>query len=293
MSIWRGSLGIVPRAILAQVCEFSFCVESSWFAEDGTRWRSLPDGCKFFEVLDLEQRSGLPQHRKEAVRISPAQSQWGGGANQVYSRQKQPENVDPTPPNTALQEARRRVASLEAALQAMGDFQGPEVDVLKNALSRAQQAARTRPLKEQLAQSDAFIQRSQKRIASLERAEEGLVGQGSGLARTVETGGSSSRTSSRRGPHARVEHGGVVPQGEGGPVGSGANSSSSPRVRRRRREFAVAIDEAQNWELSRGQFADESTRSLFLVGVETVGVALNVHDMESVSLLTGLISRGA
>ena len=47
-------------------------------------------------------------------------------------------------PDTALQEARRRVASLEAALQAMGDFQGPEVDILKNALSRAQQAGQMR-----------------------------------------------------------------------------------------------------------------------------------------------------
>ena len=41
-------------------------------------------------------------------------------------------------PDTALQE---RVASFGSSLQAMGDFQGPEVDVLKTALSRAQQAA--------------------------------------------------------------------------------------------------------------------------------------------------------
>ena len=118
------------------------------------------------------------------------------------------------------------MASLEAALQALWNFQGPEVDVLKNALSRAKQAAQTRPLKEQL--NDAFIQRSQKRIASLEL---GLVGQGSGSARMVKTGGGSSRTSSRRGPHARVEveHGGVVPQGEGGPIGSGTNQSDAAK----------------------------------------------------------------
>ena len=51
-------------------------------------------------------------------------------------------------PDTVLQEARRRVVSLEAALQAMGDFQGPKADVLKNSFSRAKQAAQTRPLKE-------------------------------------------------------------------------------------------------------------------------------------------------
>ena len=179
-------------------------------------------------------------------------------------------------PDTALQEARRRVASLEAALQAMGDFQGPEVDVLKNALSRAQ-ASSPNTSSEGTACTErhfhpAFAEANCISGAGTRR-RRGVVGQGSGSARTVETGGGSSRTSARRGPHAGVEHGGVVPQGEGGPVGSGTNPASSPRVRRRRREFAVVIDEAQNRELSRVQFADESTRSLFLVGVKAVGVA--------------------
>ena len=35
-------------------------------------------------------------------------------------------------PDTVQQDVRRRVVSLEAVLQAMGDFQGPEVDVMKN-----------------------------------------------------------------------------------------------------------------------------------------------------------------
>ena len=63
--------------------------------EDGTRWRFPPDGCKFCEALDLEQRSGFSQHRKEAARKSPTQSQWGGGANLLCSHQRQPEKVDP------------------------------------------------------------------------------------------------------------------------------------------------------------------------------------------------------
>ena len=44
-------------------------------------------------------------------------------------------------------------------------------------------------------------------------------------------------------------------------------------MHRRSREFAVAVDEAQDREVSRGQFTDESTRSSFLVGGEAVGVA--------------------
>ena len=105
------------------------------------------------------------------------------------------------------------------------------------------------------------------------RRRTGVVGQGSGSARTVETGGGSSRSSSRRDPHAGVKHGGVDPQGEGGPIGSRTDPASSPRVHRRGRELAVAVDETQDRELSRGQFADESARSSFLVGGKAVGVA--------------------
>ena len=121
----------------------------------------------------------------------------------------------------------------------------------------------------------------------------GVVGKGSGSARTVETGGGSSRTSARRGPHAGIEHGGVVPQGEGGPVGSGTNPASSPR--------SVDAAESLRSRLTKRKIGNCPEDNLptnqqdFLVGVEAVGVrdALDVHDMESVSLLTGLICRGA
>ena len=133
------------------------------------------------------------------------------------------------------------------------------VDVLKNALSRAQQAARTRPLKEQLAQNDAFIQRSQKRIASLEREraeEQALLDKALVREERLKQEVAAAEPVPAEVPMQESSTECFVPQGEGGPVGSGTNPSSSPRVRRRRREFAVVIDEAQNWELSRGQFAE-------------------------------------
>ena len=54
----------------------------------------------------------------------------------------------------------------------MGSHQGPEVDALRSALSKAQQAAQERPLKAQLAHADAFIERSRLRIQKLDQERE-------------------------------------------------------------------------------------------------------------------------
>ena len=198
-------------------------------------------------------------------------------------------------PDTVLQEARRRVASLEAALQAMGDFQGPEVDVLKNALSRAQQAARTRPLKEQLAQNDTFIQRSQKRIASLEpeRAEEqalldkALVRQerlkqevaaAEPVPAEVPMQESSTEVLFLRAKVAQLEAERIPIQSEG--------PSTPQRVCGPKRKTGNCPED----NLPTNQqdlYSWLESKQLELRD------ALDVHDMESVSLLTGLISRGA
>ena len=62
----------------------------------------------------------------------------------------------------------QKVTSLEAALNALVGLSGPEVDVLKAALHKAKEAARERPLTEQLALTESFIERSRKRIEALE-----------------------------------------------------------------------------------------------------------------------------
>ena len=49
----------------------------------------------------------------------------------------------------------------------MGSHQGPEVEALRSALTKAKQAAEERPLEVQLAQTDAFIERSRFRIQKL------------------------------------------------------------------------------------------------------------------------------
>ena len=57
----------------------------------------------------------------------------------------------------------------EAALAAMVNHQGPEVDALRSALSKAKQAAQERPLKVQLAHTAPSIERSPLRIPKLDQ----------------------------------------------------------------------------------------------------------------------------
>ena len=201
-------------------------------------------------------------------------------------------------PDTVLQEARRRVVSLEAALQAMGDFQGPEVDVLKNSLSRAKQAAQTRPLKEQLAQNDAFIQRSQKRIASLERerAEEQAlldkalvrherlkqeVAAAEPVPAEVPMQESSTEVLFLRAKVAQLEAE-RIPH----PVRGSIDAAESLRLRLTKRKTGNCPED----NLPTNQ---QDLHSWLEAKQLELRDALDVHDMESVSLLTGLISRGA
>ena len=62
----------------------------------------------------------------------------------------------------------RKSTSLEAALNVLVGHSGPEVDVLKAAYQKAKEAAHERPLPEQLAFTESFIERSRKRIELLE-----------------------------------------------------------------------------------------------------------------------------
>ena len=191
---------------------------------------SLPDGCKCFEALDTS---------REVAFRSTEKGQHGNP--QIVVR------VAPTR-CTVARDSPRTWTRPRHNLQAMGDFQGPEVDVLKDALAS------------RLITSIEGTACTERRVHPVRRSELHLWSGNAPKNRRCwtllwETGGGSSRTSARRGPHAGVELGNVVLQGEGGPVGSGTHPASRPRV--------------------------------CLVGVKAVG------DMESVSLLTGLISRGA
>ena len=75
-------------------------------------------------------------------------------------------------PEVTFEAARVRVVKLEAALAALADVSGPEVDALRNALARAKVAASPPPVDVQLSQCQQFIERTVKRIEDLERSRE-------------------------------------------------------------------------------------------------------------------------
>ena len=105
-------------------------------------------GSRFSVDLDQSRKSGRWNHqvaKQPTSKQEPIRGRW---------RQAAPRsNVRAPDPNAALEHARSKLSSLEAVLTAMGSYQGPEVDALRSALSKAKQAAQERPLKVQLARS--------------------------------------------------------------------------------------------------------------------------------------------
>ena len=75
-------------------------------------------------------------------------------------------------PEVTFEAARVRVHKLEAALLAMADFPGPEVDVLQAAVTRARAAAVPPPLNVQVIHCQQFIEPTVKRIEELDKVRE-------------------------------------------------------------------------------------------------------------------------
>ena len=65
-----------------------------------------------------------------------------------------------------------KVVKLEAALAALSDCAGPEVDALREALARVKVAASPPPVDIQLKQCQQFIDRTVKRIEDLDKSRE-------------------------------------------------------------------------------------------------------------------------
>ena len=61
------------------------------------------------------------------------------------------------------------------ALQAMGDLQCPEADMLQETLKRARQSAQERPLANQISECTRFIERSTHRLAKIDAEREAEV----------------------------------------------------------------------------------------------------------------------
>ena len=114
------------------------------------------------EVWPRAGRNVSAVHPKASVgRVQPVpQGRW---------RQQQRMN-----PDTAREMAQSTVTRLEKALEAMGDVQGPAVEVLKTELTKAKSASKQPPLDVEIDQCRKYIARGERRIKELDaqRAEE-------------------------------------------------------------------------------------------------------------------------
>ena len=96
-------------------------------------------------------------------------------SKQVYYVPKRRPQLCPVahrPQRVTIEAARVRVARLEAALSALADQAGPEVDALKAVLTRARVAAFPPLVDVQVSQCQQFIDRTVKRMNELDRVRE-------------------------------------------------------------------------------------------------------------------------
>ena len=102
---------------------------------------------------------------------SSAKTELEGALKRAKAQEGAPTRFDP---DARVGAARERVARLEQAIAAMGNCQGPELDMLITSLKKAQKDAQEMPLEAQIRAREAFIERSKKRIEQfdVERAAE-------------------------------------------------------------------------------------------------------------------------
>ena len=99
------------------------------------------------------------------------QSEVPRSGGHVQSNRVQPTRVNP---DASREVARAKIATLEKALEVMGECQAPAVEALKAELERTRGAAKRPPINVEVDECRKFIQRSEKRIQELdaERAAE-------------------------------------------------------------------------------------------------------------------------
>ena len=130
------------------------------------RWRSDVPRVAPSPVATLE---------RALAALGPEDAEAKVGLQAALERAKQKAKVAPTRapvPEVTIDAARLRVARLEAALSALADHSGPEVDALTAALARARIAASPPPVDVQVTQCQQFIDRAVKRIDELDRVQE-------------------------------------------------------------------------------------------------------------------------
>ena len=112
-------------------------------------------------------KASQQQGRQTGLQRSGGQWQRQPRPPQNVTRQDQGQNFKP--PEEYAAAARARIPQLEAALTALGNSTGPEVVALQQALKKARIDAEGMPLATQLKECQLFVERKEKKIASIDQ----------------------------------------------------------------------------------------------------------------------------
>ena len=104
--------------------------------------------------------------------VAPRGGRWRGARTVADSKCA---TVTMVPPDVAREDARNRVSQLQTAIAAFGNYDGPEVTMLREAMKRAQRAAQEPPISNQIKECEEFIVRAEKRLVLHDQHRTKLV----------------------------------------------------------------------------------------------------------------------
>ena len=154
--------GEVHSGVVVFVCTVASPSAVPWCARDGLRWTFPSGGSRLCAGHEWEKWPHSKQVGSGSAQNGPA-----GRWRSSHVRQGVPTARVPDP-DVVQEAANQRVIKLEAALRAMGDCDGPEVATLKSSLQKARVASRSKPIQDQIVETEAFISRAKKRLSVLE-----------------------------------------------------------------------------------------------------------------------------
>ena len=136
-------------------------------------WSTHPTPAGWFKVIRGPRPPAEQWPRRQHQWEDWNNGRWPEAKSSPVQRRWQ-RNIPRSNPDEVQAAARARVARLEEALKILGEGDSTEVRGLQAALKDARRAAQDRPLAAQVEECQAFIQRSQRRLARLEeeRAKE-------------------------------------------------------------------------------------------------------------------------
>ena len=225
------------------------------------------------------------QQKPAEVRPSPGQ----GG------RWRQPLSCFPRQsPEETVEAGKKRVGGIQAALAALaavGITDSPEVHTLRQSLQKAKRVATDRPPKEQLSLNEAFIERSRRRLAELDAERLVLEKAEERRKRLVEAIASKEVPVDCQTPksemeilRAKVAH--LEAARERRSERGSVEASEKHRARAVKRRAGLCTDDVM-------PSSEQPLREWLESKHFEMQDALDLGDMESVGLLTDLISRGA